>query len=1293
MPGLLQRNTEFGNAPPPHAAAGSTSANGIWSKHRDDITIDQLQKLWSELPRQARQQLLRIDKHTLFEQARKNLYCSRCNGLLHDGFTQIVMYGKSLQQEGVGMHLPNKIGTSKTQNDSKLDEAQDLSMHPWGGLAATKDGRLTLLDCFINARSLKTLQNVFDSARARERERELLYPNACGGGGRGWISHGMDNYGRGHGIRETCALHTARLSCDTLVDFWSVLGDETRSSLLRMKEEDFMDRLTFRFDSKRFCRDCRRNVIREFKELKELKRMRREPRCTSWFCVADTAFQYEVSEDTVQADWHKSFVDMIGTYHHFEWAIGTGEGKSDILDFKDVGINEKVQVNGLDLGSLSACFITLRAWKVDGCCTELCVKAHALKGQPCIHHRLIVGDGFVTITKGESIRRFFEHAEEVEEEEDDDAMDKDGNEPNDDEIRPQKHAKSPELAREFLLDAAAVIFKEQVEKAFREGTARQNAHSMFVCLALKLLEERLHVACKEIITLEKQTKLLEEEENEKHEEEERKERRRTKEREKKLRRKERLKGKEREREKKLIEPKSLSEDSPCSSNDLLTSTHDKSTAFDSGNSVSEPGDMPISPNVTDEQTSSGNISTKNLKSDSLQHRCYIDGELGARDGNGSFVLEQSKSSRRKLRFRKDYLLDQASSWYDKHQSCISNIQQHDSDSNGCTLSLSRDMIGLPRPSKERVVKGSARNCNLKGRDKLHSSNSRMRDGFDFQFCSCNQQADYKGKDGNQIFTVRSGSEIKIAHKTKGTPDMSRPFYQSVKYRQGCHVPDTVVISKGKLVGGTHGKDVFNTKQVWEPLNAHTKCSGSSSDPDFTLGTTSKVDPSEGTRFDKDENGCQQPCSVLESLHLCFSEHSASSGKAESLSSCQLHENGGKNSDKSVLSGHNGSQNGFVPVAKSDCYSKNGAKEEVGSCPMSTFPMNNTCDLVTNSSSSDKCSSCLSEGDSSTSSPSAQNAESSSISDSEDASQQSDGRDISICDGNNFRKFLDESAESNHQTNGCKSFTRTTTGFAAESWLLPNFWRESSRKAVHSSDNGRFGFDMAPSQPHILSVHNQSIHVPFFPCPTMGYHNHSAASWSPTRATELMPFYQPNQYLLHSHPGYNLHANRSSNFCMRYSTLQPLSAPAFDGNQLSFYQTANGVKNASSKEQCSNLGSCGFQEVSAVAELIEGNCPQERSFPSRHVPPKTPSVGQNGSVENAAKSHNGSPSFSLFHFGGPVDGVAAGINLDPLYLKEDTTGGFISKLPAAQAHACSNEETEIEEYSLFSGRNGARFSFF
>ncbi|EHA8588005.1 hornerin-like [Cocos nucifera] len=1255
MPGLFQRNAQFGNAPATPTAPGSTSTNGIWSKHRDDITFDQLQK--------------------------------------------IVMYAKSLQLEGAGMYLPNKMGASKISNDSELDEVQDPAVHPWGGLAATKDGILTLLDCFIYAKSLKTLQNVFDSARVRERERELLYPDACGGGGRGWISHGM-SYGRGHGIRETCALHTARLSCDTLVDFWSALSDETRLSLLRMKEGDFMDRLMFRFESKRFCRDCRRNVIREFKELKELKRMRKEPRCTSWFCVADTAFQYEVSEDTIQADWHQSFTDTVGTYHHFEWAVGTGEGKSDILDFEDVGMNGKVQVNGLDLGGLSACFITLRAWKLDGRYTEFCVKAHALKGQQCVHRRLIVGDGFVTITKGESIRRFFEHAEEAEEEEDDDAMDKDGNELDSEGTRPQKHAKSPELAREFLLDAATVIFKEQTSTVIGliiDYTVSKNKtpfHSW--------MHEIAEGSCLDnIVYIIHVTKLLEEEEKEKREEEERKERRRTKEREKKLRRKERLKGKEREREKKLVESKSLSEDSHSFLDDSPTSLHDESpNSVKSGDSVSEPGDIALlpGPNVTDEQTSIDNINMKNPKNDSLHHQCHVDGELGARDGNGSFVLEQSKSLRRKLRFGKDSLVDQASSWYDKHQSSISNesssIQQDEPDSNGCTMSSSRGLNGLHRPSRERVVRSSARNCNMKYSDKFHCSNSRMRDRFDFQACSCIQQADYKGKDGYHICTVRSASEIKIANKTEATLDMPRSFYRSVKYNNGCFVSDSTVFSKGKHVGGTHGKDIFHTKQVWEPLNTRKKCSRSSSDPDFTLGTTVKVDPSEEARFDEDKNEHQQPCNVLEAIHFCSSDHSVSSGKAGTFRSYQLHENTRKDSNTSVSSAQNGKQKGFVPAAKLDCYSKNGAKEEVDSCPiMSTFPMNKTCDPVANSSSSDNCSSCLSEGDASTSTSSTQNAESSSTSDSEDASQQSDGRDTSTCDGNNFHKYLDETVDSNHRTNGCDSFTKTTACFAAESCTVPNFSRESSTKAVHNPENGRFGFTMAPSQQHMLSVHNQSIHVPLFPSPTMGYHNHGATSWSATPTNGLMPFSQPSQYVLHSPLGYSLQANQSSDFCMQYSALQPLSAPAFDANQHSLYRTANRVNSASSKEQYRNLDSCGFHQVNAVGELIGRNHPLEKSFPSRQVPSKPPSEGQHGSVENASRSHNDSRSFSLFHFGGPVDGVAAGFNPNSLSIEEETTGGFVSKLPAAQAHTCSKEETKIEEYSLFSARSGVSFSFF
>lgn len=96
------------------------------------------------------------------------MYCSRCNGLLLEGFLQIVMYGKSLQQEGTGNHYPSiRFGALKSQSDGDLcmaeggeDDIQDPSVHPWGGLTTTRDGMLTLLDCYLYSKSLKGLQNV-----------------------------------------------------------------------------------------------------------------------------------------------------------------------------------------------------------------------------------------------------------------------------------------------------------------------------------------------------------------------------------------------------------------------------------------------------------------------------------------------------------------------------------------------------------------------------------------------------------------------------------------------------------------------------------------------------------------------------------------------------------------------------------------------------------------------------------------------------------------------------------------------------------------------------------------------------------------------------------------------------------------------------------------------------------------------------------------------------------------------------------------------------------------------------
>ncbi|KAG2683285.1 hypothetical protein I3760_10G024900 [Carya illinoinensis] len=1274
MPGLVHRNGQFING---STASYTLSANGFWSKHGDDVSYNQLQKFWSELSPQAQQELLRIDKQTLFEQARKNMYCSRCNGLLLEGFLQIVMYGKSLQQEGSVGHLPcNRQGDSKTQNESIdngcQDEIQDPSVHPWGGLTTTRDGSLTLMDCYLYAKSLKGLQNVFDSARARERERELLYPDACGGSGRGWISQGIANYGRGHGTRETCALHTARLSCDTLVDFWSALGEETRQSLLRMKEEDFIERLMYRFDSKRFCRDCRRNVIREFKELKELKRLRREPRCTSWFCVADTAFQYEVSDDTIQADWRQTFADTVGTYHHFEWAVGTGEGKSDILEFENVGMVGNVQVSGLDLSGLSACFVTLKAWKLDGRCTELSVKAHALKGQQCVHGRLVVGDGFVTITRGESIRSFFEHAEEAEEEEDDDSMDKDGNELDGECSRPQKHAKSPELAREFLLDAATVIFKEQVEKAFREGTARQNAHSIFVCLALKLLEDRVHVACKEIITLEKQMKLLEEEENEKREEEARKERRRTKEREKKLRRKERLKEKEKDKDKKCSESNQTPLHPDVSKEELHEGPNNLLSCRDS---VSE-GDTiqfrPGSPDIQDD-FSNGYISSR------IQDYSYDspDGEITyGKDWNDSFTDEQSSFSRQRQKFRKEVQLDPSLKWSDRHRYVTAEfgtaVQRSEPRYHGDNCETpSRGMNGSNRQLRMNAPKSNGRHCGPK------FCSNRLSERFDLHSCSCNQNNEYRARIDPHVSTIRVSRDFRSASKLESALDVSKQFYRGNKYNQieylraGCERP------KNKAISGNNppGKEVLHSKKVWEPMESHKKYPRSNSDSDFTLrSSTFKV---EGAK--PDNNFAKSSDS---DSHCEHSEDSAVIDREDSNS---------KESELRGLETDGPSENEFNVGAKGQCNSIEAATEDTGSCAISSAvnsdksASNGTSDPIMSSTlSSDSFSSCLSEGDSNTASSNHGNPESSFTSDSEDSSQQSEGREL--CARNGFSKCQEVTVEKNENSDGGKVMGSSTSVGLSLDGLGSVGLGKPATGVLQVFDNGSSAVSIG-SQPQgmLPSMHNQNIHFPVFQAPsTLGFYHQNPVSWPAAHANGLMPFPHSNHYLYASPLGFGI--NENSRFCMQYGPLQHLgvAAPVFNHNPVPVYQPvarASGV-NADEQTRIAKLGA--GQEAFNKANA-------EKAVKARLHPKEAPGneVGQN---DNRSKLHTGNSGFSLFHFGGPV----AGCKPDLIARKEGVIGDFSQEYPTDHVESdCSSNKKEsmMEEYNLFAARNGIRFSFF
>uniref|UniRef100_A0A803LFQ1 Uncharacterized protein n=1 Tax=Chenopodium quinoa TaxID=63459 RepID=A0A803LFQ1_CHEQI len=1155
-----------------------SSCNGFWSKHRDDINYNQLQKFWSELSPQARQDLLRLEKQTLFEQARKNLYCSRCNGLLLEGHAQIVLYGKSLQHEGAGGQLPcSRLGISKDQllggrgtTPICQDESQDPSVHPWGGLITTRDGSLTLLDCYLYSKSLKGLQNVFDSARARERERELLYPDACGGGGRGWISQGIPSYGRGHGTRDTCALHTARLSCDTLVDFWSALGEETRHSLLRMKEEDFIERLVFRFDHKRFCRDCRRNVLREFKELKELKRTRREPRCTSWFCVADTAFQYEVSNDTILADWHQTFIDSIGTYHHFEWAVGTGEGKSDILDFENVGMNGSVEVNGLDLDGLNACYITLRAWKLDGRCSEFSVKAHALKGRPCVHCRLAVGDGYVTITHGESIRRFFEHAEEAEEEEDDDSMDKDGNDLDGECSRPQKHAKSPELAREFLLDAATVIFKEQ-------------ACSIFLStyfLNIGSLRERLR---------------------------------------------------DKDKDKKC----SQSSETPIApeiSEETLSSCIDEEATNSIRDSVSENGDTNVSESASPEfldESSSNDYTASDFLHNNLDG---IDGDLAdVKEENGSFSIDSIKGSRWKLKAHREFLQESSGKWSDRRRSLDNGAVVHESESryyDDPSENFTKGANYFTRQSRASPLKFTAKSNSQRLRHKVQCSNVRMTDRSDLHSCGCNQPNDYREKVEPHMSGTRFNRESRSITKTEIASDVAKPVHRINKFSQTDYARDNCGRTRSKIssYSSVPGRDSPHTKKVWEPVEPQKRCPRSNSDSDVTLRSCD---------FKTEEN--------------------------ESTSRVER-------------SAQKGSQTEAL------YHPKDAAEEENDSCLMTSNNLNRVSDFsASSSSSSDNFSSCQSEGDSNTPSSNHQNVESSSITDSEDSSEQSEGRDISVCvDG--LSEIHDAGKDKNQKIEQEAIHLTQSSSFSSECVGNHYPWNSPTKTSTQDVENGKLVNGLAPVQQGLLpSIHNPSISFPVFQAPsTVGYYHQNSVPWSAASANGMMAYPQPNHYLMTSPIGYGL--NGDSHFCMPYSQVQHVASPFMNSHQIPVYQPVH-TANILNQQEKTNA-----PEVHGVRDT-SGESRRENVVIRQH-PGDAPSKG--GS-RNLTQSNARNSGFSLFQFGGPTAALPTYRN--SVQLSDEQKAGDLSSCHVEGEHGRSKKESTIEEYNLFAARNGIQFSIF
>lgn len=841
----------------------------------------------------------------------------------------------------------------------------------------------------------------------------------------------------------------------------------------------------------------------------------------------------------------------------------------------------------------------------------------------------------------------------------------------------------------------------QVEKAFREGTARQNAHSIFVCLALKLLEERIHIACKEIITLEKQVsllaisllrslvtkikislycsplrillqmKLLEEEEKEKREEKERKERKRTKEREKKLRRKERLKGKEKDKDKTCSESAEV-----CAHSDVL---EDLSPCVlePNSDSVGDACDasMPESSDMLDEQFLDESIisEVQNSYDDSFDGK-PTDGN----DGNESFIVDQSKFSRWRLKFPKE-VQDQSFKWSERRRFTVVSengalVNRSEKRYYGDSLeNPSRSMNGTNRKLRSNSIKAYGRHGS-KFNEKLHSSNNRV--SYDYRSCICSQNNEFNKKVEPFVSSVRVNRDAKSVSKSESSFDMSKQSYRSNKYGYGDQSRDSGRLkNKAALSNNSPGKDFVYSKKVWEPMESQKKYPRSNSDPNVAMKSST-------FKF-----GVEPDYDLAKSRHdVCSGEVSVASGKVDQEESNSTESTSGIESDEVF-------QNGLPTEPKDHKNVEEDACEEATQCSINST-INSTLrssgknnHVGTSSLSSDNCSSCLSEGDSNTICSNHGNLESSSTSDSEDASHQSsEGKESSASIQNGFSERHEMRMD---KVNGGESMgTRIHFGLPQDNEgckVLGN----APMNVPHNFEAGFSAVSLdSPCQVTLPSIQNQNIHFPVFQVPpSMGYYHQNSVSWPAAHANGMMPFSYSNHCLYANPLGYGLDGN--PRFCMQYGHLHHLATPVFNPSPVPIYQPAAKASNGIYVEDRSQVSKAGA--IAESSDVANPDVVVTAGLPYALGSPPSGDCKQN----DTSKLQKGSSSFSLFHFGGPV-ALSTGGKLNLMPSKEDDTGGFPRNSEADvvdNGHAFNKKDTAIEEYNLFAASNGMRFSFF
>ena len=480
------------------AASAAPSALRVPDAERDGEVLAH----WRSLAPHARRGLATVRRKALLERVRTTS-CSRCYGLAvavldvrevaaHDGREEDgpVPVGTPLVEAGAA------AAEAPEQNDAEEIELLSESRAAWDVLSLEGDSEARLAERHVQDGAL----TVVDAWRKRRVARQRHYAefgDVCGGD---WV--------RLKAGAKVCSLHSRRMSCEALHRHWEALPAADRAGLLRMAEEDFVERLDHHL-RQNICSDCRGNVTRAFKEVKDLRRLPGGCRCNEWFCAPDqgAAFSYEFTETSVSASWDKHVADP--TRYEWQFAVGTLPGAADVVPFgptAEGGKSTRVDVDGLSLTKRHYC-LTVRGTGPAGKTVSLQGRATLMDEELCVHQYVRVGEGEVRLDIGESAMDTFQRAEEVLEEiEEEEAF-----EPED---RKRMHAETPELARETLADAAALIFTERIQNTLCERCAQDNAAGLLAGAAIELVEERVWVAARDAKCEALQAELLAEEESE-----------------------------------------------------------------------------------------------------------------------------------------------------------------------------------------------------------------------------------------------------------------------------------------------------------------------------------------------------------------------------------------------------------------------------------------------------------------------------------------------------------------------------------------------------------------------------------------------------------------------------------------------------------------------------------------------------------------------------------------------------------------------------------------------------------